>query len=170
MNTDTIHEGLACREWGTKPFDGFLVRDVPPDRVAEFQSRLRPLTDALAEAVRDRLFRGTGRPFHFRLATGWLGDAIRLDAGKARTLPVDRVGELLGWADDAVTLLVYHTTTHDVLAGRWGWVRECLLADWLDTWSNVVICSDSSRWALVYWEGGGPRCVSRGDRRLLPHP
>src|SRR5262249_35432980 len=79
-----------------------------------------------------------------------------------------RLGDECGWNEDTVVFVVHHTTQQDVVAGRWSWVRDCLRAGWLEswTWNNVVICADESPWAAVYWEGDGPRCISRGERRL----
>jgi hypothetical protein len=162
-------DGIPCREWATECDDAFLLRGVPTDRLPEFQVRLRPLAAGPAAEVRERLFRGVKRPFHHHLATGWMGDALRMDRGKARRVPVERLGVECGWSDDTIIFVVHHTVQQHVVVGRWSWVRECLRAGWLDswTWNNVVVCADESRWAAVYWEGDGPRCISRGDHRLL---
>jgi hypothetical protein len=162
-------DGIPCRAWVAEGTDAFLLRGVPADRLAELQARLRPLADGPAAEVRERLFRGVKRPFHYRLATAWMRDALRMDRGKARYVPVERLGDECGWSDDSVVFVVHHTTQQHVVTGRWSWVRDCMRAGWLDswTWNNVVICADKCRWAAVYWEGDGPRCVSRGDRRLL---
>jgi hypothetical protein len=167
MDHVAAFEGIPCRAWGTREFDATLLRDVPAARLAEFQSRVRPLADDSAEAVWKRLFRGIRQPFHYKLSTGWMGRALRLDDRKVRRLLVEQLVTEFGWADDTLVLLVYNAPS-SVVAGRWGWVRDCLRAKWVDTWNNVVICSDASRWSAVYWEGDGPRCVNRGDRRLLP--
>ena len=142
---------------------------MPADRLAEFQARLRPLANGPAATVRERLFRGVKRPFHYRLATGWMGDALRMDCGKARHVPIERLGEKCGYRDDAIVFVVHHTVQQHVVAGRWSEVRAYLRTGWLDswTWNNVVVCTDGSHWAAVYWEGDGPRCVSRGERQLL---
>jgi hypothetical protein len=162
-------DGIPFREWMAKESDASLLRGVPAGRLAEFRDQVRPLADGPAADLWERLFRGVKRPFHYRLAAGWLGDALRMDRGKARHVPVKRLGEECGWGEDAVVFVVHHTIQQDVVAGRWSWVRDCLRTGWLDswTWNNVVICADKCRWAAVYWEGDGPRCISRGGRRLL---
>ena len=33
MEPGDTFEGIACREWGTKPFDARFLRDVPADRL-----------------------------------------------------------------------------------------------------------------------------------------
>ena len=48
---------VLCREWMTKETDASLLRNVPPDRLVEFQAQVRPLSDGAAADVRERLFR-----------------------------------------------------------------------------------------------------------------
>src|SRR5262249_57032249 len=103
-----------------------LRRDVAAGRLAEFRDQVRPLAGGPAAELRERLFRGVKRPFHYRLATGWLGDVLRMDRGKARRVPVERLGEECGWTEDTVVFVVHHTIQQDVVAGRWSWVRGCL--------------------------------------------
>jgi hypothetical protein len=160
-------EGLTFREWGTKAFDASLLRNVPADQLTEFKSRIRHLTDGLVDKICERLFRGIRRPFHFSLTSGWMRNALQLDREKARCVTTERLGEELGWRAELVVFLVYHTASLDVLAGQWSLVWDCLRSGWVNTWDNPVLCSNESKWAAVFWEGGMPRCVSRGDRRLL---
>jgi hypothetical protein len=169
VEPDDGYNGLVFREWTATESDANLLRGVPAERLAEFREQLRPLADGPAAELRERLFQGVKRPFHYKLATGWLGDALRMDRGKAKHVPIERLSEVCGWNENDVVFIVHHTIQQDVVAGRWSWVRDCLRAGWLDswTWNNVVICANQSRWAAVYWEGDGPRCISRGDRRLL---
>jgi hypothetical protein len=121
-------DGIPCRAWMTKESDASLLRGVPANRLAEFRVQVRPLADGPAAEVRERLFRGVKRPFHYRLATGWLGKALRMDCGKARYVPVERLGDECDWSDDTVVFVVHHTIQQDVVAGRWSWVRDCLRA------------------------------------------
>jgi hypothetical protein len=88
--------------------------------------------------------------------------------GKTRYIPVERLEGECGW-EDTIVFLVGHWVGNDEFASHWTWVRDCLEAGWMDTWNwnNVVICANESRWAVVYWEGDGPRCISRGERLLL---
>jgi hypothetical protein len=160
-------EDLTYREWGTKEWDAAFLRGVPAGRLAEFRAWIRPLADAPSADLRARLFKGARYPFHPVRATGWMGDALRLER-RSRLIPVERMGDEFGWGGDTMAFLVYHTHTHDVLAGRWQSVQQCLLLGWIYTGADVVICADESRWVAVYWEGGGPRCVKRRDRPLFP--
>jgi hypothetical protein len=170
MQPDSQFCDIPCREWSDGETDRRLIRDVPGKRLSEFRSVIVPLRDEEAEVVRERLFRGIRRPFHYQLCAGWLGDALRME-GKARHVPLERVGETFGWTDDTLVLLVYQLPPGGVLVGRWSTVLRYLAAGWLPTGDNLVLCSDNSQWAGVYWDcggvGGGPRCVRRGRRRLL---
>lgn len=159
-------KGIVCREWGTKEFDTFLLRFVPAGRLAEVRAHIRPLADETEAKLREHLFRGVKRPFHYRLATGWLGTALRAEDGKDRLAPVERLAEKCGWGDDTVVFLVFHPVTYGVLTGRWARVRDYLRLGWLDT-SYLVICADESKWAAIYYDDYGPLSVDRGNRRLL---
>src|SRR5262249_24396900 len=107
MDQGAAFEGIPCRAWGTREFDATLTRDVPAARLAEFQSRVRPLADGRGEAVWERLSLGIRQPFHYKLSTGWMGRALRLADRKVRRLPVEQLGAEFGWADDTLVLLVY---------------------------------------------------------------
>jgi hypothetical protein len=159
--------GIPCREWAVDGADTFLLLNLPSVQLSELLSHLRPLADEPAAELRDRLFRGVKRPFHYRLATGWMGDALRMDRGKARHISIEKLNEECGWSDDMTVFIIHHT--QHVVVGQWSSVREYLRAGWLDswTWNNIVVCDDDSGWAAVYWEGDGPRCIRRGERRLL---
>lgn len=80
--------------------------------------------------------------------------AIAQDDGKPAR--VDRFNDIDPSAlkvDVPSLLLVRTDMAYDwstVLVSQRAWVWRCLRSGWLDTWNNVVICTDESQWAAVY--------------------
>jgi hypothetical protein len=157
------------REWQAERFaDCQFTHLVPAAKWGFFTGRVRPLADKAAAAVWDALFAGVGRPFHYKLAAGWMGQVFR----RVRSKPSDvRGGQsvdealvgTLGWAADAAAYLVF--PGREVYAAGWAGLLDCFRRGWvpLDT---LVVCGEASDRVALFWEGFGPYFAHRGERAL----
>src|SRR5262249_45066748 len=66
------------RDWQPERFaDAQFLSLVPPEKWYYFSGLVCPLADSAATVVWNTLFAGVGRPFHFKLAKGWMGEVFR---------------------------------------------------------------------------------------------
>jgi len=160
----------STRDWQPERFaDGQFTRLVPKVKWEYFANRVRPLADTPAESVWSALFAGVARPFHYKLATGWMEQVF----GRVRSKPSDvRAGQsveesltnTLGWGGEATAYLVY--PSREVYAAGWAEMLDSFRRRWvlLDT---LVVCSEASDRVAMFWEGYGPYFAHRGARDLV---
>ena len=160
----------AAREWTTDRFADVQFRHrVPAVKWAYFSQLIRPLADEDAEFLWSALFAGVGRPFHPRLARGWMGQFFkRGPRGQGSDLKTGESLEeglcsRLGWDRAATAFLVYEPT--QVYFAPWSVMLDCLCRRWVPV-DTSVMCSVSSRRVAVFWEHFGPFFARRGDRAL----
>ncbi|AWM35875.1 hypothetical protein GobsT_63970 [Gemmata obscuriglobus] len=158
------------REWLTDRFaDVQFTHRVPAVKWAYFTQLIRPLAGEAAGILWSALFAGVGRPFHPRLARGWMGELFK--RGPRSRGSDFKHGELLdaglcsrlGWASSAPVFLVFQPT--QVYVAPWSVWLDCFRRSWVP-FDTSVLCSDSSSKVAVFWEGFGPYFADRGARSL----
>jgi len=161
---------LTFRDWQLeRECDQQFARVVPPVKWDYFAGRLRPLADECATAVRERLFAGVVRPFHYQLAKGWMGKVFRAMRAPPdyRGLRADEaLAEAFGATGVGPAYAVYHYAGNPVYAAECPVMLDCLRRGWLMAADTFVLCAEDTPTVALFWEGSGPYFGERGDRRL----
>jgi hypothetical protein len=170
MAEETPNATGRFREWIADRFiDAQFKLLVPAVKWSYFSQLIHPMADEPAKVVSDQLFSGVSRPFHYKLARGWMGRVFRRVIEEASDLKAgqsvaDGLSATLSWPDATTTYLVF--SDKDVFEAAWSDALRCCQRSWLPIQDHLVICSDPSKQVAFFWEGQGPYFEKRAKRKL----